>query len=95
MNLIKSWIKLRDIPADKKRLAIILSNYPNKDSRIGNGVGLDTPASAISILRALRKRGYLIKDIPKNSASLMKMIKKGQQIIFLKVTKKKAKLLLA
>ena len=82
VNLIKSWIKLRDIPADKKRLAIILSNYPNKDSRIGNGVGLDTPASAVSILKALKKRGYLIKDIPKNSASLMKMIKKGQQIIF-------------
>ena len=55
VNLIKSWIKLRDIPTDKKRLAIILSNYPNKDSRIGNGVGLDTPASAISILRALKK----------------------------------------
>ena len=77
VNLIKNWIKLGDIPTDKKRLAIIVSNYPNKDSRIGNGVGLDTPASAISILRALKKRGYLVKDIPKNSASLMKMIRKG------------------
>ncbi len=77
VNLIKSWIKLRDIPTDKKHVAIILSNYPNKDSRIGNGVGLDTPASAVSILKALKKRGYLIQELPQTGGSLMKMVKKG------------------
>ena len=37
-----------------KRIAIILSNYPTKDARIGNAVGLDTPASAINLLNALK-----------------------------------------
>ncbi|MER7404940.1 cobaltochelatase subunit CobN [Streptomyces sp. NPDC000070] len=44
-------------PADK-RLALVLSAYPTKHSRIGNAVGLDTPASAIALLRRLRDEGY-------------------------------------
>ncbi|MDG9712780.1 cobaltochelatase subunit CobN [Streptomyces sp. DH10] len=44
-------------PADK-RLALVLSAYPTKHSRIGNAVGLDTPASAVALLRRLRDEGY-------------------------------------
>ena len=32
-------------------MAIVLANYPNKDGRIANGVGYDTPASTVAILR--------------------------------------------
>lgn len=35
--------RLRHIPAADKRLALVLSAYPTKHSRIGNAVGLDTP----------------------------------------------------
>ena len=41
-----------------KRLALVLSAYPTKHSRIGNAVGLDTPASAVALLRRLRAEGY-------------------------------------
>jgi cobaltochelatase CobN len=41
-----------------KRLAIVLSSYPTKHSRVGNAVGLDTPASAVVLLRALAATGY-------------------------------------
>jgi cobaltochelatase CobN len=41
-----------------KRLAIVLSSYPTKHSRVGNAVGLDTPASAVTLLRALENEGY-------------------------------------
>src|SRR5690606_20220290 len=41
-----------------KRLAIVLSSYPTKHSRVGNAVGLDTPASAVVLLRALAEAGY-------------------------------------
>ena len=44
-------------PADK-RVALVLSAYPTKHARIGNAVGLDTPASAVALLRAMRERGY-------------------------------------
>ncbi len=50
--------RLRQVPASDKRLAIALSAYPTKHSRIGNAVGLDTPASAVVLLRALAEAGY-------------------------------------
>ncbi|MEU4494670.1 cobaltochelatase subunit CobN [Streptomyces sp. NPDC023998] len=50
--------RLRHIPAAEKRLALVLSAYPTKHSRIGNAVGLDTPASAVALLRRLLAEGY-------------------------------------
>ncbi|MFF3684453.1 cobaltochelatase subunit CobN [Streptomyces sp. NPDC002187] len=50
--------RLRHIPNREKRLALVLSAYPTKHSRIGNAVGLDTPASAVALLRRLREEGY-------------------------------------
>jgi cobaltochelatase CobN len=53
----------RTAPADK-RVALVFSAYPTKHARIGNAVGLDTPASAIALLEAMRERGYLLGDVP-------------------------------
>ncbi len=50
--------RLRHIPPSGRRIAIVLSAYPTKHARIGNAVGLDTPASTVRLLRALRERGY-------------------------------------
>jgi hypothetical protein len=44
-TLAARWAKLRTLRAEEKRVGIVLANYPTKTSRIGNGVGLDTPAS--------------------------------------------------
>ncbi|MEV7089763.1 cobaltochelatase subunit CobN [Streptomyces sp. NPDC093085] len=46
----------------EKRIALVLSAYPTKHSRIGNAVGLDTPASAVALLRRLRDEGYDFGD---------------------------------
>ncbi|MFD0392217.1 cobaltochelatase subunit CobN [Streptomyces nogalater] len=54
--------RLRHIPPARKRLALVLSAYPTKHSRIGNAVGLDTPASAVALLRRLRREGYDFGD---------------------------------
>ncbi|MFJ9665029.1 cobaltochelatase subunit CobN [Streptomyces sp. NPDC101219] len=54
--------RLRHVPAARKRLALVLSAYPTKHSRIGNAVGLDTPASAVALLRRLREEGYDFGD---------------------------------
>ncbi|MFE0045555.1 cobaltochelatase subunit CobN [Streptomyces albireticuli] len=56
--------RLRHIPAGEKRIALVLSAYPTKHSRIGNAVGLDTPASAVALLRRLREEGYDFGDEP-------------------------------
>lgn len=57
--------RLRHIPPADRRVAIMLSAYPTKHSRIGNAVGLDTPASVVRLLKALRDHGYDIgTDLP-------------------------------
>ena len=63
-ELAANWVRLRRTENSEKRVAIILANYPNKDSRLGNGVGLDTPASVIAFLKDLEKRGYCISSCP-------------------------------
>jgi len=50
--------RLRHVPNAEKKIALVLSAYPTKHSRVGNAVGLDTPVSAIRLLRALRDAGY-------------------------------------
>jgi cobaltochelatase CobN len=55
-----------------KRVALILANYPTKDGRIGNGVGLDTPASTLNILQALAASDYPVADIPEDGSALIK-----------------------
>ncbi|HWO60592.1 MAG TPA: cobaltochelatase subunit CobN [Umezawaea sp.] len=50
--------RLRHTPPAERRIAVMLSAYPTKHSRIGNAVGLDTPASVVRLLTALREQGY-------------------------------------
>ncbi|MBG0816703.1 cobaltochelatase subunit CobN [Planomonospora sp. ID82291] len=49
---------LRHVPPAERRIVLMLSAYPTKHSRIGNAVGLDTPASLVRLLAALRGHGY-------------------------------------
>ncbi|MDP9825121.1 cobaltochelatase subunit CobN [Kineosporia succinea] len=50
--------RLRSLPSASKRIALVLTAYPTKHARIGNAVGLDTPASALALLSAMRDAGY-------------------------------------
>lgn len=50
--------RLRHLPVAQRRIALMLSAYPTKHARIGNAVGLDTPASAIRLLTEMRTAGY-------------------------------------
>ena len=82
-GLVANWVLLRRTENSKKRLAIILANYPNKASRIGNGVGLDTPASVVAFLKELDKRGYKLvsneegPSVPENGDELMRILQEG------------------
>ncbi|MBA8957099.1 cobaltochelatase subunit CobN [Actinomadura namibiensis] len=63
---------LRHVPAPERRVALMLSAYPTKHARIGNAVGLDTPASVIALLGAMRERGYDVGDeLPGEGDALM------------------------
>ncbi|MFI6909811.1 cobaltochelatase subunit CobN [Nonomuraea sp. NPDC050394] len=49
---------LRHTPPAERRLVVMLSAYPTKHSRVGNAVGLDTPASTVRLLARLAEAGY-------------------------------------
>ncbi len=73
-RLALKWARLRLKPNPEKRVAIILSNYPTKDARVGNAVGLDTPASVIHVLNAMKEAGYYVTDIPDDGDELVRRI---------------------
>jgi cobaltochelatase CobN len=56
--------RLRHIPNADKRIVLMLSAYPTKHARIGNAVGLDTPASAVALITAMAKAGYDVGELP-------------------------------
>jgi cobaltochelatase CobN len=74
---VRYWAMLRRAPNANKRVAIVLSNYPNRDGRIGNGVGLDTPASTVKLLDRLRTAGYIVEPCPRHGEELMVWLQSG------------------
>ena len=48
--------RLRHLPAERRRVALLLTSFPTKHARVGMAVGLDTPASALRLLDALHAR---------------------------------------
>jgi cobaltochelatase CobN len=77
-ELARRWCRLRSLPVADKRVALILANYPGSEGRIGSGVGLDTPASVIAILRAMQAEGYVLGDaIPDDGDALMRTLQQG------------------
>jgi cobaltochelatase CobN len=63
--------RLGRTPNGEKRVAVLLSNYPTKHSRVGNAVGLDTPASAVRLLREIEEAGYEVNGVPEEGDALI------------------------
>ena len=71
---------LRRTPGGRK-VALVLANYPNKDGRLANGVGLDTPAATVHVLRLLRGRGLpRDRNAPADSDALMARYGRADQL---------------
>jgi cobaltochelatase CobN len=76
-DLAANWATLRRTPVAQRRVALILANYPNRDGRLANGVGLDTPASCVDILKAMQQDGYTIPKVPQDAQELMQWLTAG------------------
>lgn len=76
-DLAAAWARLRRAAPAERRVALVLANYPNRDGRIANGVGLDTPEATIEILRALQAAGYRVGDPPTDGQDLMRRLLAG------------------
>ena len=76
-GLAAGWSRLRlTAPADR-RVALVLANYPNRDGRLGNGVGLDTPAATVAVLDAMQAAGYAVQDLPISGDALIGRLSAG------------------
>ncbi|WP_016914174.1 cobaltochelatase subunit CobN [Vreelandella stevensii] len=73
-ELARRMSALRLTPNAQKRVALVMANYPNRDGRIGNGVGLDTPASTLKILQALAEAGYPLSELPDSGDTLIRQL---------------------
>lgn len=75
--LAANWVKLRHCDPSDRHIALILANYPTRDGRLANGVGLDTPASCIAILAALQTAGYTLEGLPTDGDQLIEWLTTG------------------
>lgn len=64
----------------QRRIALVLSDYPG-GGRMAHAVGLDGPASALNILRALKAAGYETGDLPKSPEALVDILKASHQTL--------------
>ena len=76
-ELSRRWCRLRSLENADKKLALILANYPMCEGRIGNGVGLDTPASVVGILQMLADEGYRVGELPADGGALLRLLTQG------------------
>ena len=75
-KFLSNYLKLSCLKNIDKKVCLVISNYPIKNSRIGNGVGLNTPSSILNILSWLKEENYDLAghDIPISSKKLMSQI---------------------
>ena len=57
-----------------RRVAFVLTNSAAKASQVGGAVGLDSPASLLTTLRAMRARRYNVSALPETSDDLMQQL---------------------
>ena len=65
-----NWIKLRRKENFKKRIAIIVYNYPPGEENLGKAAYLDVFASLLNLLRRMKEHGYSIPSIPNSPKEL-------------------------
>ncbi|MGX5720670.1 cobaltochelatase subunit CobN [Shinella zoogloeoides] len=76
-KLAAGWARLRRARPAERHIALVMANYPNRDGRLGNGVGLDTPAGAMEVLRAMAAEGYAVADLPEDGDALIAHLMAG------------------
>jgi cobaltochelatase CobN len=66
--------RLQALPRSDRRIAVLMPDYPGAPGRSGFAVGLDVPASVVSLLDDLSGAGYTIADAPTYSRALLDLI---------------------
>lgn len=76
-TLALAWARLRSIPAEERRVAILLNMYPPTNDRVGGAAGLDTFESIRNCIIAMDAAGYSIDRIPENGNEVVSEVLAG------------------
>jgi cobaltochelatase CobN len=74
---IAALARLAALPRAKRRVAILLPDYPGAGGREGYAVGLDVPASVLALLADLDAAGYAVDEPPPTSRALLDALDAG------------------
>ena len=73
-TIAERWVRLRRKPAQERRVAMVLYNYPPGLGRLGTAALLNVPATLHSLLTRLKKENYKVANLPESVAELTKRV---------------------
>jgi len=74
---IAALVRLRALPREKRRAAVLMPDYPGAPGRTGYAVGLDVPASVLALLDDLNEAGYVVENAPAEPRALFDALAAG------------------
>ncbi|RWN52334.1 cobaltochelatase subunit CobN [Mesorhizobium sp.] len=83
-NRVDAFVRLQRTPREKRKLAILIPDYPSAPGRTGYAVGLDVPSSVLAMLHDLSEQGYVVEGIPQTPRALLEMLESVDQGLALK-----------
>ncbi|MGL5060170.1 MAG: magnesium chelatase subunit H [Microcoleus sp.] len=76
---IKNWVKLRQTPPSKRKVAIILYGFPPGYGAAGTAALLNVPKSLLNLLREMKAAGYEVGEIPAGGEELIRRVKEADE----------------
>src|SRR5262249_55281797 len=76
---VAALARLMATPRGKRRIAILMPDYPRAGGRAGYAVGLDVPASVLALLADLGAAGYAVGDVPAPPRALLDAVNAGSR----------------
>ncbi len=76
---IAAMVELQRTPRERRKLAILIPDYPSAPGRTGYAVGLDVPASVLAMLHDLKDQGYAVDAIPQSPRALLDLLEHESQ----------------
>ncbi|MBW8908111.1 MAG: cobaltochelatase subunit CobN, partial [Mesorhizobium sp.] len=74
---VAAFIRLQKTERSKRKLAILIPDYPSAPGRTGYAVGLDVPSSVLAMLHDLKEQGYAVDGIPQTPRKLLDALEKA------------------
>ncbi|UCI33982.1 cobaltochelatase subunit CobN [Mesorhizobium sp. B4-1-4] len=76
---VAAFVRLQETSRARRKLAILIPDYPSAPGRTGYAVGLDVPSSVLAMLHDLSEEGYAVDGIPRTPRELLDLLECGEE----------------